>query len=75
MTRKIIFSQINEFRAMADMIDRCVSEHKTIFIADHGYETYNIFAHAKQRDMYYLIRVKESGRSMVSRKSVGLAKK
>lgn len=56
----------NEFRAMVDMIDRCVSEHKTIFIADRGYESYNIFAHAKQRDMYYLIRVRESGRSMVS---------
>jgi Transposase DDE domain. len=56
----------NEFRAMADMIDRCVYGHKTIFIADRGYESYNIFAHAEQRDMYYLIRVRESGRSMVS---------
>lgn len=56
----------NEFRAMADMIDQCVSGHKTIFIADRGYESYNIFAHAEQRDMYYLIRVREGGRSMVS---------
>ncbi len=56
----------NECRAMTDMIDRCVSEHKTIFIADRGYEAYNTFAHAEQRDMYYLIRVRESGHSMVA---------
>ena len=56
----------NEYRAMADLIDRCASTHKTIFIADRGYESYNIFAHAKQRDMHYLIRVRESGRSMLS---------
>jgi hypothetical protein len=56
----------NECRAMADMIDQCVSGNKTIFIADRGYESYNIFAHAEQRDMYYLIRVREAGRGMVS---------
>jgi hypothetical protein len=56
----------NECSAMTDMIDRYASEHKTIFIADRGYEAYNIFAHAEQRDMYYLIRVKESKYSMVS---------
>lgn len=56
----------NECRAMTDMIDRCVSERKTIFIADRGYEAYNTFAHAEQRDMYYLIRVRESGHSMVA---------
>jgi hypothetical protein len=55
----------NECRAMADMIDRCVSREKTIFIADRGYETYNIFAHAEQRNMYYLIRVKEAAGGMV----------
>lgn len=57
----------NECRAMADMIDRCDSGQKTIFLADRGYESYNIFAHAEQRDMYYLVRVKDIGRnSMVS---------
>ncbi|MBU2704197.1 hypothetical protein Ga0466249_005351 [Sporomusaceae bacterium BoRhaA] len=56
----------NECRAMTDMIDRCVSGHKTIFIADRGYEAYNTFAHAERRDMYYLIRVRETGRSMVA---------
>jgi len=51
----------NECRALADMIDRCDAGHKTIFIADRGYESYNIFAHAEQRDMYYLVRVKDIG--------------
>ena len=51
----------NECRAMADMIDRCDCGHKTIFIADRGYEAYNIFAHAEQRGMYYLVRVKDVG--------------
>lgn len=49
----------NECRAMTDMIDRCDSGHKTIFLADRGYESYNIFAHAEQREMFYLIRVKD----------------
>lgn len=53
----------NECRAMTDMIDRCVCEHKTIFIADRGYESYNIFAHVEQRNMYYLVRVKDRGRN------------
>ena len=51
----------NECRAMADMIDRCVSGNKTIFIADRNYESYNIFAHAQQRGMYYLVRIKDIG--------------
>lgn len=49
----------NECRAMTDMIDRCDSGHKTIFLADRGYESYNIFAHVEQREMFYLIRVKD----------------
>lgn len=57
----------NECRAMVDMIDRCKAGHQTIFLADRGFEAYNIFAHAEQRDMYYLIRVRDSERQcMVS---------
>ncbi len=57
----------NEYRAMADMVDRSKTEQKTIFLADRGYEAYNIFAHVEQRNMYYLIRVRDSERaSMVS---------
>ena len=62
----------NERRALADMIDRCVTGHKTIFIADRGYESYNIFAHAEQRNMYFLVRVKDLGRHNSMTSSFGL---
>lgn len=55
----------NECRAMADMLDRCDSGHKTIFLADRGYESYNIFAHAEQRDMFYLIRARDARSSSI----------
>ena len=51
----------NESLAMTQMIDRYNGEKKTIFIADRGYETYNIFAHVQEKGMYYLIRVKDGG--------------
>ena len=41
----------NESLAMTQMIDRYKGEKKTIFIADRGYETYNIFAHVKKRNV------------------------
>lgn len=51
----------NESSAMVQMIDRYDGSKKTIFIADRGYETYNIFAHVQEKNMYYLIRVKDGG--------------
>ena len=51
----------NESLAMTQMIDRCCGQKNTIFIADRGYETYNIFAHVQEKGMYYLIRVKDGG--------------
>ncbi len=51
----------NESLAMTQMIDRYPVQKKTVFIADRGYETYNIFAHVQERGMYYLIRVKDGG--------------
>lgn len=51
----------NESLAMTQMVDRCAGQEKTIFIADRGYETYNIFAHIQEKGMYYLIRVKDGG--------------
>lgn len=54
----------NESLAMTQMIDRYSGEKKTIFIADRGYETYNIFAHVQEKEMYYLIRVKDGGYSI-----------
>lgn len=55
--------QGNESMAMTQMIDRCPGREKTIFIADRGYEAYNIFAHVQEKGIYYLIRVKDGGRS------------
>lgn len=51
----------NESLAMVQMIDRYHGQKKTIFIADRGYETYNIFAHVQEKGMFYLIRVKDGG--------------
>lgn len=51
--------EINEKRAMCDMVDRYNGGAKTIFIADRNYENYNIFAHIQEKGMYYLIRVKD----------------
>lgn len=51
----------NEYRAMTDMIDRSKLKGKTIIMADRGYESYNIFAHAEKKGWKYLIRVKDKG--------------
>ncbi len=41
-----------------ELIDRYKGQ-TAVFIADRGYENYNIFAHAEQKGMYYLIRAKD----------------
>ena len=51
--------QQNEYRAMCDMIDRYAGDYKSIFIADRGYESYNVFAHVVEKGLFYLIRVKD----------------
>ena len=43
-----------------------VDKRKLFFIADRGYETYNIFAHVQEKEMYYLIRVKDGGRGSMT---------
>ena len=52
--------QKNENRAMCDLIDRYPGASKTLFIADRGYENYNIFAHVQRKGMFYLIRAKDT---------------
>ena len=49
----------NEFRAICQMADRFPYSGKTIFIADRGYESYNVFSHIERKGMNYLIRVKD----------------
>ena len=51
--------QANENKDMCDMIDRYQGFHKTIFIADRGYESYNTLAHIQEKGLYYLVRVKD----------------
>lgn len=53
--------QKNEYSAMTDMIDRSKVKGKTIIMADRGYESYNVFAHAEKKEWNYLIRVKDKG--------------
>lgn len=48
----------NENSAMCELIDRYKGQ-TAIFVADRGYENYNIFAHAEHKGMYYLIRAKD----------------
>ncbi len=57
----------NEYRAMTDMIDRSKITGKVIVMADRGYESYNVFAHAEKKGWNYLIRVKDiNSRGMLS---------
>lgn len=64
------YCKMNEKRAFCSMIDRyCNStSEKTIFIADRGYESLNIFAHAMENHSRFMIRAKsaESQRTMLS---------
>lgn len=51
--------QQNEAAALRTMVDRYKGVTKTLFIADRGYENYNVFAHVQEKGMYYLIRAKD----------------
>ncbi len=51
----------NEFRAFCSLMDRFESGEKknTIFLADRGFCSYNVFAHAIENNSYFLIRAKD----------------
>ena len=51
--------QENEYQAMCEMIDRYTGDSKAIFMADRGYESYNIFAHILEKGLFFLIRAKD----------------
>jgi hypothetical protein len=55
--------EFNEPGAMVTMMERYAGPRKTIFIADRGYESYNIFAHAVENNLKFLIRVKDRNSS------------
>ena len=59
-------NHINEYYALCDMIDRFSQLHpkeKAIFIADRGYVSFNVFAHAIENNSFFLIRAREPGPS------------
>jgi hypothetical protein len=64
-------NHINEYRAICDMIDRFSQLHpeeKALFIADRGFASFNVFAHAIENNAFFLIRAKEPGHgSMLSK--------
>lgn len=56
-------NEINEYAAICDMIEHysAVSDQKAIFIADRGFGSFNVFAHAIENGTYFLIRAKDTG--------------
>ena len=58
----------NEHRALNAMVDRGVWDVPTIFLADRGYESYNVMAHIQEKGQFFLIRVKDPtrGKSIAS---------
>ena len=49
----------DEIGAFISMIDRFDGDEKTIFIADRGYESYNVLAHIQECGMKYVLRIKK----------------
>jgi len=52
--------QKNEYRAICDLADRFpVGDDKVLFIGDRGFGSYNFYAHAMEKGLFFLVRVKE----------------
>jgi hypothetical protein len=51
----------NEMQALIDMMQRSKLGDPVLLIADRGYESYNLLAHAQEKGWKYLIRVKDIG--------------
>ena len=50
----------NEYAAICDLIDNCSLEGGTpIFLADRGFPSYNMFAHAVEKGVKFLVRAKD----------------
>lgn len=49
-----------EKASLIEMIHRNKLKPKTIFIADRGYESYNVMAHIQSQSQFYLIRIKDN---------------
>ena len=51
----------NEPKALIDMMERSKIQESVLLIADRGYESYNIMAHAQEKGWKFLIRAKDLG--------------
>lgn len=51
----------NETKALIDMMNRSKIQEPILLIADRGYESYNILAHAQEKGWKFLIRAKDLG--------------
>lgn len=49
----------NEFAALCQLIDRWLYGGRPIFIADRGFASYNVFAHAIEKGCFFAIRAKD----------------
>lgn len=55
-------NHINEYGALCDMIDHFAQNHpseKALFIADRGFVSLNVFAHAIENNAFFLIRARD----------------
>lgn len=58
----------NERRALVTMVDRDMLSIPTIYIADRGYESYNVMAHVIEKGQKFTIRIKDiEGNGIASR--------
>ena len=51
--------QKNEFGALCQLIDRYIYGGCPIFVADRGFASYNVFAHAIEKGCFFVIRAKD----------------
>lgn len=51
--------QKNEFSALCQLIDRYPYGSSPIFVADRGFSSYNVYAHALEKGFYFVIRAKD----------------
>ena len=49
----------NEFQAICHLMDRYAYGGHPIFIADRGFSSYNVFAHAIENQIDFMIRAKD----------------
>ena len=62
--------QMNEHRGFCNLIDRYTDDKKIIFLADRGFASYNVFAHAIENNAYFVIRCTDRNTSRMLKTEV-----